>query len=73
MIKLNVALELAKAYEIELTVCIETENAYIFGNPEIKTIGGELPIVVLKESGEIINMTEYIDMYSSAIIKEFSL
>ena len=36
------------------------EDAFIFDNPDILCIGGYLPIVVLKEDGSFIPMTQYV-------------
>jgi hypothetical protein len=54
--------------------CTETQNAYIFGShADDMNLGGEGPIVVMKESGKTLNMAAYLDTGSIEVVKEFEV
>lgn len=65
MVTYEEALKIASDFTSEVTRCTEMENAYIFDNPDIVCIGGYLPIVILKEDGSFIPMTQYVLTYKS--------
>ncbi len=60
MVDYKKALELAKELWEEVDYCQETENAFIFSKKDDRSIGGSGPVVVLKDTGECINMVAYI-------------
>lgn len=65
MVTYEEALKIAREFTSEFTQCTEMEEAYIFDNPDILCIGGYLPIVVLKEDGSFIPMTQYVLTHKS--------
>ena len=60
MVEFNEAVALAKKCWDEVDYCTETENAFIFGKYDDTDIGGCGPVVVLKETGECLNMPAYL-------------
>lgn len=65
MITYEEALNIARDLKTNIDNCSEETSAYIFGSHEDDDmIGGDGPVVVLKEEGEAINMTSYIDEFS---------
>ena len=74
MVDLKNAIALAKGCWDEVNYCRETENAYIFGKKGDTDIGGSGPVVVLKETGECLNMPAYIcEGLSTPTIREMSI
>lgn len=68
------ALARAKCVREDLNYCLEYEDCFMFNNKDDISFGGEEPVVVLKDSGEVINMTAYIDMESGADeLREFDI
>lgn len=60
MLTFGECLAIARKKKQRINHCVEYTNAYMFSFEESEeTIGGETPIVVLKETGEIMNMVEY--------------
>lgn len=59
------ALKIASDFTSEFTQCTEMEDAFIFNNPDILCIGGYLPIVILKEDGSFIPITQYVLTHKS--------
>ena len=57
-----------------IDACVEYENAYMFKRKaENHSIGGHGFCIVLKESGQVLNQTEYMDQYATEIVREFDV
>ena len=58
-----ITFEEAKKYAMEIyrdiDCCDEYADAYIFGDSRVETIGGPLPVVVMKDGSDIITMLQY--------------
>lgn len=61
MLTLKEALAIAKSKKGRINHCVEYTNAYMFSwDTGEETDGGDAPIVVMKETGETMNMSAYI-------------
>lgn len=61
MLTFKEALAVAKKKKGHINHCVEYTNAYMFSyEGSENTVGGESPIVVMKETGETMNMSAYI-------------
>lgn len=61
MLTLKEALAIAKSKKNYINHCVEYTNAYMFsGDTGEEADGGDAPIVVMKETGETMNMSAYI-------------
>ena len=64
MITYEEALTKAKAYKPNIDMCTEYEKGYIFAcKADAMSIGGydEEPVVILKETGKITDITSFVD------------
>ena len=63
MITFEEAFEIAKQISgrDDIDVCNEDKNAYVFAKEGEITIGGELPIPILKNNGKAVNMLYFVD------------
>jgi len=61
MVDFHDAMTLAKSCWSEVDYCEEYDDAYIFSKRGDMSFGGNGPVVVLKATGECINMVSYID------------
>ena len=57
----------------DVDFCMEYEKAYVFSKKNDISIGGEGPVVILKDSGKAINMVEFCNMHSGELIREEEL
>ena len=74
MISYHEALARARTIKPNIDACDEYNDAYVFKTrADHDTIGGDSPCVILKESGEAINIVEYFDNYEAEHIREFDL
>ena len=76
MISYEEALAKAKAYKPNIDMCTEYENGYVFAcKADAMSIGGydEEPVVILKETGKIIDITSFIDGNPGDEIKSWGL
>ena len=74
MISLSEAMSIAKELKENINYCMEYSDAFVFSNKYSEEIGGDSPIVILKENGDAINMVDYTDLPGvSDFIKEFSI
>lgn len=61
MVSYEKALESARNLKPNVDGCTEMTDAYIFGSTEDEfTIGGDGPVVVMKNNGNAYNMTAYL-------------
>ena len=65
--------KMARGLKENIDFCQEYEDAFIFSKKDEFNIGGDGPVVILKESGEAINMTGYCDSSKAALIREIDL
>lgn len=64
----------AKELNAKVDYCQEMSDAYIFGQKNNESFGGDSPIVVLKTTGEAINMVAYSCMAgTSKVIGEYDI
>ena len=71
MVDYKKAKELALACWSEVDYCSEREDAFIFSKFGDLSIGGNGPVVVLKESGRCINMPAYLCfMGATSVVRE---
>ena len=64
MISFEEAYAKAKAYKPDIDMCTEYENGYVFVcKADAMSIGGydEEPVVILKETGKITDITSFVD------------
>lgn len=75
MISYEEALALAKKKkDSPVDNCEETENAYIFGShADDMNIGGEGPVVIMKDNAKVLNMSAYLDLAPSKTVREFEV
>lgn len=55
MVSLREAILIAREYWDEFDIYAEYESCFVFGKEDSDTTGGEGPIVVLKDTGKVIN------------------
>ena len=65
--------KMARGLKENIDFCREYEDAFIFSKKDEFSIGGDGPVVILKESGEAINMTGYCDSSNASLIREIDL
>ena len=65
--------KIARGLKENIDFCQEYEDAFIFSKKDELSIGGDGPVVILKESGEAINMTSYCDSSKAALLREIDL
>lgn len=74
MLNYEEALQIAKSKKTKINHCIEYLDAFAFeycsGD---KSIGGDSPVVILKDSGEAINMISYAVGAKGTIIRDFEV
>lgn len=74
MITYEAALEAAKKLKPSIDNCQEHTDAYIFGcQKDDDSVGGDGPVVILKETGEAVNMVCYLDDYGGEFVREIVL
>lgn len=74
MVDYEKALSIAKGQWEEIDYFQEQENAFIFSKKDDQSFGGSGPVVVLKDTGECLNMPAYIcEGLSSPTIREGSI
>ena len=69
-----------QAYDIaaqqmrNIDACVEYGNAYMFKRKaENHSIGGHGFCIVMKESGQVLNQTEYMEKYATESVREFDV
>jgi hypothetical protein len=74
MLNFEEALQIAKSKKTKINHCLEYEDAYAFefANGEY-SVGGDSPVVILKDSGEAINMISYAVGAKRTIIRDFEV
>ena len=61
MLSYKECLAIARSKKPKVNHCVEYTNAYMFSYEGTENmVGGESPIVVMKETGETMNMSAYI-------------
>lgn len=74
MLTYEQALDIAKSKKSKINYCTEYNNAYVFSyDTSEKTVGGESPIVVMKETGETLNFIAYAVKDGNEFVKEFEV
>lgn len=74
MLTYEQALDIAKSKKSKINYCTEYNNAYVFSyDTGEKTVGGESPIVVMKETGETLNFIAYAVKDGNEFVKEFEV
>ena len=75
MLTLEEAKKKADKHLRDIDRCVEYDNAYIFSNKvgRFSIGGGDMPVVVLKESGKVVDITSYYDTMGGKLIKEFDV
>ena len=74
MVNYEEALAIAKSKKSKINKCIEYNNGFAFAYDDgIIRDGGDSPVVVLKESGEAVNIIEFAVMPGNEIIREFEV
>lgn len=71
MITYEQALKKAMKLNTSVNYCTEYTDAYVFSDHNDDSIGGNGPVVILKEDGSAVNMTYYIDSTKGAYQTEF--
>ena len=69
----DAALKTAKALNQNVNHCMEYTDAYVFSDSTDESIGGNSPVVVLKDSGKAIDMAFYCDTSNGTLVNEFDL
>lgn len=74
MISYDEALSIARGHKSKINHCIEYSNAYSFEyDAGEKNDGGDEPIVVLKESGQIMKQIEYAVTANKSFVRDFKV
>ncbi len=76
MVNYEAALKKAKRLKPNIDRCAEYEKAYSFSSKADEfTIGGDGPVVVLKDSGQAINFIDFLESpaYTGKPTQEFEL
>lgn len=74
MLSYEEALAIAKSKKEKINGCTEFNNAYSFYyNSGERTVGGDSPIVIMKETGEALNFISYAITPNKKIIREFDV
>ena len=64
-------LKKAKKLKPNIDSCTEYEDAFMFSShADDFSIGGDGPVVILKDSGRAINRVDYLDDFSGKVIKD---
>ena len=73
MISLAEAKQIASAHLANIHSCAEFANAWVFSNSESRfSIGGpDMPVVVMKETGEICDTITFYDKKAGKFIDEY--
>ena len=70
MINYEDALLKAKELKDDIDTCTEYDKGYLFSSETDKfSIGGDGPVVIMKENGNAINQTSFYDTYNPKEIK----
>ena len=74
MITYEEAKQTAGRYLKDICHCTEYTNAWAFANENSRmSIGGEdMPVIILKDTGCVVDSTAYYDTMSGSIVREFS-
>lgn len=71
MVTYEEALQLATARRSDVDYCTEHEDAFVFSKMDELSFGGNGPVVVLKATGECINMPAYlVGMGATSVLRE---
>lgn len=74
MIEYDEALKIARGKKKGINHCVEYTNAFAFSREDDNSCdGGDSPIVVLKETGETINMVEYLWSPNKEVVGAFDV
>lgn len=74
MLSYDEALKKAKEKKSQINRCQEYENAFVFSyDSGTDSEGGEVPIAIIKESGEALNFIVYATQYEHKLVKEFDV
>lgn len=74
MISYNEALSIAREYKSRINHCIEYSNAYSFEyDTGEKNDGGDEPIVILKENGQVMKQIEYTVTANKSFVRDFKV
>lgn len=74
MINYEEALKIARQHKTKINHCIEYTNAYAFefDNGEY-TMGGDSPIVIMKENGAITDIASYSITPGKSVVRDFKV
>lgn len=68
------ALKIAFKLKPNIDNCRENTDAYVFGShADDCSIGCDGPVVIIKETGRAINMTDYLGDFSGTFVKEIKI
>ena len=71
MITFDKALEIARGAKKRVNHCVEYTNAYMFSyDTGEETIGGDSPVVVMKNDGSTMNMSAYMWTGGKEFVRE---
>lgn len=74
MLTRDEALAIARGKKSKINYGEEYNNAYVFGyDSGERTVGGDSPIVVMKETGETLNFIAYAVQDGNELIEEFNV
>lgn len=74
MVTFEEAYKKAKELKPNINACDEYDKGYLFkAREEEFMIGGDGACIVLKNTGDVINQTEFYDMYKPEFVKEIEL
>lgn len=75
MVNYEDALAIAREKKRNVEICTEYENAFVFGSKNPGSIGGDSPVVILKETGEAVNFLTWAVMPKNPepVRKEFEV
>ena len=70
MISYKEALDSAMKFDGGFDYCTEYAGADVFSKMDDFSIGGNGPVVVMKDNGDCVNMTAFIDEGTGDVVKE---
>lgn len=75
MITFDNALKKARMLKPNVDNCTEYERGYVFGSSEDDGYvgGGHTPVVILKQTGDAVNMAYFVSYGSGEEIREFAI
>lgn len=74
MISYDEALSIAREHKLKINHCVEYSNAHSFEyDTGDESFGGDEPIVIMKENGQVMKQIEYAVTANKSVIRDFKV